>query len=148
MKKAVVTGGAGFIGSNLSDELAKRDYHVVIFDNLSTGHMENIDPLLKSGKAEFVEGTITDLAALQEVFNGADYVFHQARDNGVKKVVYASSSSVYGDTPTLPKTEDMMPHPLSPYAVTKLTGEYYCDVFARIYGLKTTCLRYFNVYGP
>jgi UDP-glucose 4-epimerase len=147
-------------------------------DNLSTGKMSNIAPALESGRADFIKGSVTNLAFIREVFDGAEYVFHQAalpsvprsiknpkashnmnitgtlnvllaaRDGGVKKVVYASSSSVYGDTPTLPKTETMIPNPLSPYAVTKLTGEYYCNVFARVYGLATVCLRYFNVYGP
>jgi UDP-glucose 4-epimerase len=176
--KAIVTGGAGFIGSHLSKELVGRGYQVVILDNLSTGRISNIEPLLGSGNAEFVRGSITNLSWLEGLFSGADYVFHQAavpsvprsikdpktshntnitgtlnvllaaKDNGVKKVVYASSSSVYGDAPTLPKVEDMIPKPLSPYAVTKLAGEYYCKVFQEIYGLDTVCLRYFNVYGP
>lgn len=177
-KKVIVTGGAGFIGSNLAEELAQRGYQVVIIDDLSTGNLGNIQAVLPAGQINFIEGSITDLPLMQEIFSGADYVFHQAalpsvprsiedpetthsvnitgtlnvliaaRDNAVKKLVYASSSSVYGDTPTLPKTEDMLPNPLSPYAVSKLTGEYYCQVFTRIYGLKTVCLRYFNVYGP
>jgi UDP-glucose 4-epimerase len=176
--KVIVTGGAGFIGSNLAEELARQGHQVVIIDDLSTGNPDNIQSVLQSGQVDFIEGSITDLPLMQEAFSGADYVFHQAalpsvprsikepeitnmvnitgmlniliaaRDNAVKKVVYASSSSVYGDTPALPKTEDMPPNPLSPYAVTKLTGEYYCQVFTRIYGLKTVCLRYFNVYGP
>jgi UDP-glucose 4-epimerase len=176
--KVIVTGGAGFIGSNLAEELARRGNHVIIIDNLSTGNQENIQSIIKIGKVDFIEGSITDLSLMQKSFSGVDYVFHQAalpsvprsiedpeatdnvnitgtlnvliaaRDNAVKKLVYASSSSVYGDTPTLPKTEDMIPNPLSPYAVTKLTGEYYCQVFTKIYNLKTVCLRYFNVYGP
>ena len=178
MKKVIVTGGAGFIGSNLVDKLIRQGYRVTVIDNLSTGNLSNMDSAIGSGKAEFVKGSITNLALLQKTFSGADYVFHQAalpsvprsiknprsshnvnitgtlnvliaaKENAVKKVVYASSSSVYGDTPTLPKKEDMIVNPLSPYAVTKLAGEYYCDVFNRIYSLKTTCLRYFNVYGP
>jgi UDP-glucose 4-epimerase len=178
MSKVVVTGGAGFIGSNLTDKLIDRGYKVTIIDNLSTGKLSNLDSAIAGGKAEFVRGSITDLALLRKTFSGADYVFHQAalpsvprsikdpktshninitgtlnvliaaRDRAVKKVVYASSSSVYGDTPTLPKVEDMSPNPLSPYAVTKLTGEYYCSVFNNVYDLKTVCLRYFNVYGP
>lgn len=178
MRKVIVTGGAGFIGSNLADKLISKGYRVTIIDNLSTGKLSNLDEAIASGKAEFVRGSITNLALLRKTFSGADYVFHQAalpsvprsikdpktshninitgtlnvliaaRDRAVKKVVYASSSSVYGDTPTLPKVEDMPPNPLSPYAVTKLTGEYYCDVFNNIYDLKTVCLRYFNVYGP
>ncbi len=178
MKKAIVTGGAGFIGSNLTDELIRRGYHVIIIDNLSTGSLLNIESILLSGNGELVKGSITDLALLRKLFTGSDYVFHQAalpsvprsikspkrshhinitgtlnvllaaRDCDVRKVIYASSSSVYGDTPTLPKTENMLPNPQSPYAVTKLTGEHYCRVFQRVYGLNTVCLRYFNVYGP
>jgi len=177
-KKVIVTGGAGFIGSNLAEELALRGHQVVIIDNLSTGNLENIRPVLPVGHVDYIEGSITNLPLMQKAFFGADYVFHQAalpsvprsiedpettdsvnitgtlnvliaaRDNAVKKLVFASSSSVYGDTPTLPKTEDMLPNPLSPYAVTKITGEYYCQVFTKIYDLKTVCLRYFNVYGP
>jgi len=175
--KAVVTGGAGFIGSHLAEELAGRGYYVIILDDLSTGRMENIAELSKGSKADLIKGSITDLALLQKSFQGVDYVFHQAaipsvprsvenplasheanitgtlnvllaaRDNGVKKVIYASSSSVYGDTPALPKREDMLPNPQSPYAVTKLAGEYYCQAFEQVYGLSTVCLRYFNVYG-
>lgn len=130
------------------------------------------------GEVNFINGTITDLPLLQKLFQGMVFIFHQAaipsvprsinnpvatheanitgtlnvllaaRDNNVKKVVFASSSSVYGDTPTLPKREDMIPNPLSPYAVSKLAGEYYCQVFQQVYGLSTICLRYFNVYGP
>ncbi len=178
MSRVIVTGGAGFIGSHLAGELAKRGYQVIILDNLSKGRLSNIEPVLKNGSAEFVQGDITNLPLLMKLFSGADYVFHQAaipsvpfsiksprtshnanitgtmnvllaaKDKGIKKVVYASSSSVYGDTPILPKVEDMIPNPLSPYAVTKLTGEYYCKVFHEIYGLNTVCLRYFNVYGP
>lgn len=178
MKKAIVTGGAGFIGSNLSDELVRRGYHVIIIDNLSTGNISNIESVRSGENGELVKGSITDLPLLHKVFTGSDFVFHQAalpsvprsikspkkshhvnitgtlnvllaaRDCGVRKVVYASSSSVYGDTPTLPKTEDMLPNPQSPYAVTKLTGEHYCRVFQQVYGLDTVCLRYFNVYGP
>ncbi len=176
--KAIVTGGAGFIGSHLADELIRRGYQVIIFDNLSTGRISNIEPLLGNGNAEFVKGSITNLPLLRKLFSGVDYVFHQAalpsvprsiknpkashdinatgtlnvllaaKDNGVKKVVCASTSAVYGDTPTFPKVEDMLPNPQSPYAVTKLSGEYYCKVFHEIYNLDTACLRYFNVYGP
>jgi UDP-glucose 4-epimerase len=178
MSKVIVTGGAGFIGSHLADELLRQGYQVIILDNLSTGRMSNIETLLGNRNAEFVKGSITNLSLLRKLFSGVDYVFHQAaipsvprsvknpkashnanitgtlnvllaaRDNGIKKVVYASSSSVYGDNPTLPKVEDMIPNSQSPYAVTKLTGEYYCKVFHEIYGLNTICLRYFNVYGP
>ncbi len=178
MQKLIVTGGAGFIGSHLAELLLSRGYHVIIIDDLSTGKMANIERLLKRANVEFIQGSITDLPLLQRLFQGAYYVFHQAaipgvplsidspqfshevnitgtlnvllaaRDNHVKKVIYASSSSVYGDTKTLPKREDMVPSPLSPYAVTKLAGEYYCRVFHQVYGLATVCLRYFNVYGP
>ena len=178
MKKAVVTGGAGFIGSHLARELAGRGYRVIIIDDLSTGKRENIEQLQKEGKVELKKGSILTFRMLQQLFRDTEYVFHQAavpsvprsvgdplgsheanitgtlnvliaaRDNGVKKVIYASSSSVYGDTPTLPKREDMPPNPKSPYAVTKLAGEYYCRVFQEVYGLATVCLRYFNVYGP
>ncbi len=178
MNKVVVTGGAGFIGSHLADKLAKQDYYVIVLDDLSTGKLENIAELLKKKNVEFVEGSITDLPLLQKLFEGMEYVFHQAaltrvprsiedplktnevnikgtlnvlmaaRENAVKKVIYASSSSVYGEARTLPKREDMSPNPLSPYALTKLAGEYYCNIFHEIYGLPTVSLRYFNVYGP
>jgi UDP-glucose 4-epimerase len=177
-KKIVVTGGAGFIGSNLARYLSDENNHVVVVDNLSTGHLENIQDLIESDKIEFVKASITDLNILQGTFKGFDYIFHEAalpsvprsikeplftnqvntngtlnvliaaKDAGVKKVIYASSSSVYGDTPTLPKKESMNPNPLSPYAVSKLAGEYYCQVFTIAYGLPTVALRYFNVYGP
>jgi UDP-glucose 4-epimerase len=172
-----VTGGAGFIGSNLARTLSI-DNNVTVIDNLSTGNIENIRDLIDAGKIDFTNGSITDLNLLQESFKNIDYVFHQAaipsvprsvddpirsndaningtlnvlfasKENGVKKVVYASSSSVYGDTPTLPKKEEMIPNPLSPYAVSKLAGEYYCEVFNKVYNLQTVSLRYFNVYGP
>ncbi len=178
MRKVIVTGGAGFIGAHLAEELARRDYYAIIVDDLSTGKIENIEKLLRNKHVEFIKGSITDLPLLQKVFKDAQYVFHQAalpgvprsidspqdshetnltgtlnvlvaaRDNHVNKVIYASSSSVYGDTLPLPKREDMLPNPLSPYAVTKLAGEYYCQVFHQVYGLPTVCLRYFNVYGP
>ena len=177
-KKAVVTGGAGFIGSHIAGELIRRGYFVVVLDDLSSGKKENIEGLLKMGNASFVEGSVTDLSFIHEIFVDAHYVFHQAaipsvprsvakplasneanltgtlnvlvaaRACGVDKVVCASSSSVYGDTPVLPKNENMMPNPQSPYAVTKLAGEYYCKTFGEIYGFPTVCLRYFNVYGP
>ena len=175
--RVVVTGGAGFIGSHLAEELA-RGNEVTIVDNLSSGRKENIAALVSQDNVQFIQASITDLGLLQKALKGADFVFHQAaipsvprsikdplsshqanitgtlnvliaaKDNGVKKVVYASSSSVYGDTPTLPKREDMPPNPQSPYAITKLTGEYYCRIFQQIYGLLTVCLRYFNIYGP
>ena len=178
MKRAIVTGGAGFIGSHLTEELVRRGYQVAVLDNLSTGRKENIKELLNKNEVQFIRGSITNLPLLKELFQGATYVFHQAaipsvpksvkdplatnevnitgtlnvllaaKDSKVKKVIYASSSSVYGDTPTLPKREDMVPCPQSPYAVSKLAGEYYCRVFQEVYGLTTVCLRYFNVYGP
>jgi UDP-glucose 4-epimerase len=178
MKKAVVTGGAGFIGSHIAEGLVKRGYRVVIIDNLSSGKLSNIKSILGGKNAGLINGSIADLTLLRKAFSGAEYVFHQAaltsvprsvknprathvtnatgtlnvliaaRDNGVKKVVYASSSAVYGDTTARVQKEDLPPNPLSPYAVTKLAGEYYGRVFREIYGLQTASLRYFNVYGP
>lgn len=192
MKRVVVTGGAGFIGSHLAEKLARQRYYVIILDDLSTGKMENIRTLIGSRHVSscgselievnqknvaFIQGNITDITLLQELFQGVHCVFHHAalaralrsiddplitnevnikgtlnvliaaRDNGVRKVIYASSSSVYGNTTVLPQVEDMTPNPLSPYALTKLAGEYYCDIFRQIYGLSTICLRYFSVYG-
>ncbi len=171
--KVVVTGGAGFIGSNLAEELSNR-YEVTVLDDLATGRETNLEGL----NLEFVRGSILDTDLLAETFRGARYVFHEAalpsvqrsvedparsnhvnidgtlnvliaaRDAGVQKLVFASSSSVYGDTPTLPKVETMTPSPMSPYAVTKLTAEHYCRVFESLYGLRTVALRYFNVFGP
>lgn len=176
-KNVVVTGGAGFIGSNLARVLTHEN-RVTVIDNISTGYLKNIQDLIDAKKVGFIRGSITDLDLLQDAFRKVDYVFHQAaipsvprsiedpissnyaningtlnvlvaaRDNDVKKVVYASSSSAYGDTPTLPKKEDMKPCPLSPYAVSKLAAEYYCQVFTEVYDLPTASLRYFNVYGP
>lgn len=176
-KEVVVTGGAGFIGSNLVRVLAIEN-NVIVIDDLSTGNLYNIEDIVDDSKVVFVEGNITDLELLLDMFKNVDYVFHEAaipsvprsvedpvrsnfantngtlnvlvaaRDAGVEKVVYASSSSAYGDTPVLPKKEDMKPSPMSPYAVSKLSGEYYCQVFSEVYGLSTASLRYFNVYGP
>jgi len=176
-KRIVITGGAGFIGSNIAHRLCD-DNMMTVLDDLSTGHKENIKDLIDDEKIMFVQGSILDLSLLQKVCTGVDVVFHQAaipsvprsvddpitsnnaningtlnvlvasRDNHVGKVVYASSSSVYGDSPSLPKHEEMKPNPLSPYAVNKLTAEYYCEVFTKVYGLKTVSLRYFNVFGP
>ena len=175
-KRIVVTGGAGFIGSHIAEELPKEN-EIVILDDFSTGKRENITSL-GGDNVEVIEGSITDLKLLEKLFEGVDYVFHQAadpnvqgsiedpmrtnevnikgtlnvliaaRDNNVKKVVYAASSAVYGDTIVLPNEETMKPEPTSPYAITKLVGEYYCGLFYEIYGLPTTSLRYFNVYGP
>jgi UDP-glucose 4-epimerase len=176
--KYIVTGGAGFIGSHIVEELAKRGDEVVVIDNLFSGKIENIVSFLDMDNISMVKGSITDLPILQKTFEGAEGIFHQgaiasvprsvanpiatnevnvtgtlnvlvaARDCEVHKVVFASSSSVYGDTPKLPKREDMIPNPLSPYAVSKLTGEYYIRVFSEIYDLQTAALRYFNVFGP
>lgn len=178
MGKVIITGGAGFIGSHLAEELVSRGYGVTILDDLSSGKMANIEGLLSKKNVDFVRGSVTDLPLLTKLFQKAQYVFHQAaitgvprsvdtprfsheanatgtlnvllaaRDNHVKKVIYASSAAVYGDTQALPQTEDILPAPLSPYAVTKLAGEYYCQVFHQTYGLSTVALRYFNVYGP
>ena len=174
-KRVIVTGGLGFIGSHLVERLIK-DNEVTIIDNKSTGKLENIAHLT-SENLRVIEGDITTLD-LAMVFEGYDYVLHQAalpsvprsvtdplasheanitgtlrvliaaKDADIQKVVYASSSSVYGDTPELPKREDMPVNPLSPYAVTKAAGEFYCTVFCEIYGLPTVSLRYFNVFGP
>jgi UDP-glucose 4-epimerase len=176
-KKIVVTGGAGFIGSNIVHSIYKEN-EVTVIDDLSTGKLENVIDLVEEESIKFVKGSITNLRLLKDTFSDVDYVLHQAaipsvprsiknpiatnkanidgtmnvlvaaRDCNVEKVVFASSSSVYGDTPTLPKIETMHPSPLSPYAITKLCGENYCNVFYEIYGLRTTSLRYFNVYGP
>lgn len=173
---ALVTGGAGFIGSHLTDALVASGCRVTVLDNLSTGHRRNIDQL--KDRIDFVQGDIRDAAVLDRVIDGCDVVFHQAavvsvtqsvdnpphacevnglgtvrvldacRRADVRRVVMASSSAVYGDDPRLPKTEEMAPMPLSPYAVQKLTGELYASVFGQLYGLETVCLRYFNVFGP
>ncbi|HIE53210.1 MAG TPA: SDR family oxidoreductase, partial [Armatimonadetes bacterium] len=172
----LVTGGAGFIGSHLVEELVRRGEQVRVVDNLSTGRAENLAPWRED--IEFLEGDLSDPAVAQRAVEGVDYVLHQAalpsvprsvedprasheanvtgtlnlllaaRDAGVKRVVYAGSSSAYGDTPTLPKHEAMPPAPLSPYAASKLAGEYYCRVFHKVYGLETVVLRYFNIFGP
>ena len=172
----VVTGGAGFIGSNIVQRLAEDGQEVRVVDDLSTGHRENLASV--ADRARFFEGSVCDGALLRRAFDGADYVLHQAalasvprsvadpvatntanvegtlkvldaaRECRVRRVVYASSSSVYGDVPTLPKREDMTPQPKSPYAVSKLAGEYYCQVYYGVFGLETVALRYFNVFGP
>ncbi|MFQ5795732.1 MAG: SDR family oxidoreductase [Candidatus Bipolaricaulia bacterium] len=171
----LVTGGAGFIGSHLVERLIEVGERVRVFDNLSTGRLENIESL--SG-VELVEADLMHFDRLREAMAGVDLVFHQAalpsvprsvkdpqashaanatgtlnlliaaRDAGVRRVVYASSSSVYGETPELPKREAMRPDPRSPYAVSKLAGELYCKIFHSVYGLETISLRYFNVFGP
>jgi UDP-glucose 4-epimerase len=176
-KKIVITGGAGFIGSNLAEAFSK-DNEVVVVDNLSTGRLENIKPLVKTRRVKFVRGRVGDLKLMKRVCRDADYVLHYAaipsvplsvkdpitvnrsgvdatltaliaaRDADVDKFVYASSSAIYGDTKDLPIKEDTPLKALSPYAVTKIAGEHYCRVFHELYGLETVSLRYFNVYGP
>ncbi|HOX26339.1 MAG TPA: SDR family oxidoreductase [Candidatus Krumholzibacteria bacterium] len=176
MARYVVTGGAGFIGSHVAEALAGLDHTVVVIDDLSTGHKHNLTGF--SERITFVEGSITDLALLKRHFRDAEVVFHQAalasvprsvadplasndvnvtgtlnvflaaRDLGVRRVVYAASSSAYGDSEVLPKREDMPARPLSPYAVTKYVDELYGKIFTDLYGLPTIGLRYFNVFGP
>ena len=175
MAHYLVTGGAGFIGSHLAEELVRRGETVRVADNLSTGKRRNLShvPLV-----EFIEGDLADLDVARRAVKGIDYVLHQAaipsvprsvedpitsnranidaslnmlvaaRDAGVKRLVYAGSSSAYGNTPTLPKVETMAPAPLSPYALQKLVAEQYCQMFTRLYGLQTVTTRYFNVFGP
>jgi UDP-glucose 4-epimerase len=172
----LVTGGAGFIGSNIAEALMASGAKVRIIDNFVTGYRENLAEL--KGDFEFIEGDINDSEALEKALKGVSVVFHQAalpsvprsvakpqetheacvngtfklllgaKEAGVRRVIYAASSSAYGDQETLPKVETMRPEPLSPYAAAKLMGEYYCQVFYRVYGLETVCLRYFNVFGP
>ena len=173
---ALVTGGAGFIGSHIAAALAASGARVRIIDNLSTGYRENIEEI--PGDVDFVQGSVADEKTLKRAIEGVELVFHEAaipsvprsvenprqthvasvestfslllaaKENNVRRIVYAASSSAYGDQPTLPKVETMRPEPLSPYAVAKLVGEQYCQVFTRVYGLETVSLRYFNVFGP
>jgi len=175
LAKYLVTGAAGFIGRSIAAELLKRGEAVRGIDNLITGKRENLAGI---GAMEFIEGDLADAAACAEACKGVEVVFHEAalasvprsvadpvstnvncvnatlnvlvaaRDAGVRRVIYAGSSSAYGDTPTLPKHEDMTPSPISPYAVAKLAGEHYMTSFTRVYGLETVTLRYFNVFGP
>ncbi len=174
--KVLITGGAGFIGSNLADELIRQGARVSIIDNFTTGFRENLDEI--KGDFDFIDGDINDDKSVLKAIEGAEVVFHQAalpsvprsvenpeethrvcvngtlnllikaRDTGVRRFVYAASSSAYGNQPTLPKVETMRADPLSPYAVAKLTGEHYCRAFHSVYGLETISLRYFNVFGP
>ena len=176
MARYLVTGGAGFIGSNIVDELVRRREEVRVVDNFSSGKRENLERVL--GGIELLDGDIRDLALMKKATKGCDYVIHQAAlrsvpksmedpqlyddvnvkgtlsllvasaENKVKRMVFASSSSVYGDSEKLPQSEDQMPQPISPYAATKLAGEHYLRVFAKSYGLETVALRYFNVFGP
>lgn len=172
----LVTGGAGFIGSNTVDELVRRGHGVVVLDDLSSGKEENLADVRT--KITFMKGSITDLEAVQKAMHQAEYVIHlaartsvprsvkdpidtnhinvegtlnvlvAARDNRVKRVVFAASSSAYGETPTLPKKESMQPVPISPYGVSKYVGELYARTFGYCYGLENVCLRYFNIFGP
>src|ERR1700719_2705511 len=176
MAKYLITGAAGFIGSSLVRSLLERGEQVRGVDNFSTGRRENLAEVLK--KIDFREADILDLDAMHTACKGVDYVLHQAaipsvpksvldpigsnranvdgtvnvlvaaRDAKVKRVIYAASSSAYGDTPTLPKHERMIPDPISPYAVAKLASEHYMVSFYRCYGVETVCLRYFNIFGP
>ena len=171
--KILVTGGAGFIGSNLIDKLIDEGHKVFVIDNLSTGKKENLNK-----KAIFYKADICDLDKILPLFKGIDYVFHLAADprvvfsvenpieshnvnvdgtlnvlyasykNKVKRLIFASSSAVYGDIKKLPLKENITPNPISPYGLHKLIGEYYCKLFSNLYNLETVCLRYFNVYGP
>ena len=176
--KILVTGGAGFIGSNLAEKFLQQNNHVIVLDNLLTGKIQNIEDLKAYPQFEFIEGDIRNLDICKQAVSQCDYVFHQAalgsvprsvedpvtsteiningtlnvfiaaRDEKVKHIVFASSSSVYGDSKHLPKTEDQVGNPLSPYAVTKRCNEFHAQNFRDLYGLKITGLRYFNVFGP
>jgi UDP-N-acetylglucosamine 4-epimerase len=178
MKKILVTGGAGFIGSNLIESLLDNGYQVICLDNLSTGSKKNIEEFIGDKNFEFVEGDILDYSLLLKLSEGAYAVSHQAAlgsvprsikdpitsnrvniegtlnvfkacvDNKIERIVYAASSSTYGDSEELPKKENKIGKPLSPYAVTKFVNELYADVFQKVYGLNTIGLRYFNVFGP
>jgi len=176
MEKFLVTGGAGFIGSNICRKLVSQGCFVRVIDNLLTGKKSNLADIIDG--IEFIEADMGDERIARRAAKNIDIVLHEgalpsvprsvddpaathkhcvdatftllmaARDAGVKRFVYASSSAAYGDTPTLPKVETMLPEPLSPYAVAKLVGEYYCSVFYKVFGLQTISLRYFNVFGP
>lgn len=174
--KVLVTGGAGFIGSNLTEELIKQGAKVNVLDSLVTGFRENLEEI--KGDFDFIEGDINNDEKLKKSLEGVEIVYHQAalpsvprsvenpvethqacvngtfnlllksKESNVRRVVYAASSSAYGNQKTLPKVETMLPMPLSPYAGAKLMGEYYCQIFSQVYDLETICLRYFNVFGP
>ncbi len=172
----LVTGGAGFIGSHIARSLAENGERVRVLDNLSSGRSDNLGGI--AGEIEVIEGDLRDAEVVARAVDGCEVVYHQAavpsvprsvadprtsldagitgtlnvllaaRDRGARRVVFASSSSIYGDTPVMPKHEDMTPKPLSPYAISKLSAEQLCGVFTRLYGLETVALRYFNVFGP
>ncbi len=176
MAKFLITGGAGFIGSNLARKLVSMGEEVVILDDFSTGKRENLEDL--QSRVKIIEGDICSMQTVRDATKGCHYVLHHAavvsvvrsvedpirsnavnvdgtlnclvaaRDAGVKRFVYAASSSAYGNSPTLPKREDMKPDPMSPYGVSKLVGEMYCKVFNDVFGLETVSLRYFNIFGP
>ena len=173
----LITGGAGFIGSNLCEYFLNKGYDVTCLDNFATGHRYNIEPFLKNSQFKLIEGDIRNLETCKLAVTGVDYVLHQAalgsvprsindpitsnevnvsgflnmlvaaRDAGVKRFIYAASSSTYGDSEALPKVEDVIGKPLSPYAITKYVNELYAEIFSRTYGLETIGLRYFNVFG-
>jgi len=175
LSRILVTGGAGFIGSNLCEALLELGHEVRVFDNFSTGKRENLADFASS--IEVIEGDIRDYESIEKVMDGVERVIHlaamssvpwsvddpeaahhmnstgtlhvlkAARDSGAQRVVLASTSAIYGENPVQPKTEEMMPEPMSPYAATKLAGEHYCKVFSTLYGLEAVALRYFNVYG-
>lgn len=177
MKHILITGGAGFIGSNLIEYFLNKGYQVTCLDNFSTGHEHNITPFRSHEKFRFIEGDIRDLATCQEAVKGVDYILHQAalgsvprsikdpltsnevnvngflnmlwaaKEAGVKRFIYAASSSTYGDSEALPKVEDVIGKPLSPYAITKYVNELYAEIFSNTYGIETIGLRYFNVFG-
>ncbi|EFK35856.1 UDP-glucose 4-epimerase [Chryseobacterium gleum] len=177
MNKILITGGAGFIGSNLTEYFLNKGYYVVCLDNFATGHRHNIEPFLENPNYKLIEGDIRDLEVCKEAVKNVDYILHQAalgsvprsikdpitsndvnvsgflnmlvaaRDANVKRFVYAASSSTYGDSESLPKVEDVIGRPLSPYAITKYVNELYADVFGKTYGIKCIGLRYFNVFG-
>ena len=174
--KYLVTGGAGFIGSHIVDALIAANHEVVVLDNLSRGHKENLS--CAGERITFIEGDIRNSETCLMASKGCDGIFHEAalvsvadsverprdnhdinitgminvleaaRTNGIKRVVFASSAAIYGDNPELPKHENMLPEPMSPYAVAKITGEYYLKTYAELYGLECVALRYFNVFGP
>jgi UDP-glucose 4-epimerase len=176
--KYLVTGGAGFIGSNIVSELLSQDQQVVVLDNFATGKRENTLPLMKNKNLTMIEGDLRSFHIVRTAVKGVDYILHQgalpsvprsindpitsndvnilgmlnileaAKEFGVKRVVCASSSSIYGNSESLPKVESMPVNPLSPYALTKYAQERYCQIFSKIYGMETVALRYFNVFGP